>query len=474
MGTRIRVSATASFVGERLDRSGITNVPATPPGPTPDEVRTERSIALIRIAVVATVGLVYLSSSGLRPTLRPFPVSVLVVAALYSVWSLLARPYESMQLHRFQAATELVDVGLITLWCVATGGAQSDYWELYLVAIIAVAMRFSLVETVAATAGLALLYVGVMSVRGGIPETVLYSRLPLLVLFGFTLGILARQRRMHQEQRERLATIAEERSHALREERALVAQLRQVDLAKSEFVAVVSHEFRTPLATIIGVLGTLRTHGDALEPSIREEVLAGAQTQAQRLARLVEDLLTVSRIEDGAMPLDVQSTPPERLIFQAVEATHTADRVRVELNGVEAVPCDPDQIVRVLTNLIDNARKYSPEEGQIYVVVSQDEGWVTFRVRDEGKGIPADRRDEVFERFRRLSERPGTPGVGLGLYITRWMVEAHGGTIRVDEAPGGGADFNFTLPRRIVDQTAPARLGTQPERPERPAAITSV
>ncbi len=455
-----------------MDRSGITSAPARPIGPTPDEVRTERSIALIRMAVVAAVGVVYLAWAGNRLGLRPFAVSLLVIAAVYGVWSLLARPYESVQLNRFRAATLLVDVALITLWCLATGGATSEYWELFLVAVIAVAMRFSLIETVAATAGLALLYVGVMSIEGGISEAVLLARLPLLVLFGFALGVLARQRRIHQEQRELLATIAEERSHALREEQALVAQLREVDLAKSEFVAVASHEFRTPLATIIGVLGTIRTHGDALEPTIREELLAGAQTQAQRLARLVEDLLTVSRIEDGAMRLEVHSVAPERLIFQAVEASHTGDRVRVELNGVEEVPCDPDQLVRVLTNLIDNARKYSPDDGQIFVVVSQDATSVTFSVRDQGRGIAADRRDEVFDRFRRLSERPGKPGAGLGLYITRCLVEAHGGTIRVDEAPGGGADFNFTLPKRKAE--APAEQAPRAEPADQPAATTSV
>lgn len=461
-----------------MDRSGTTNAPLRARRVTPDEVRTERSIALIRMVVVAAVGVVYLAWAGDRPTLPSFTVSLLVVAAVYGVWSLLARPYEGVQLNRFRAATLLVDVALITLWCLATGGARSEYWELYLVAIIAVAMRFSLIETVAATAGLALLYVVVMSIEGGVSEAVLLSRLPLLVLFGFALGVLARQRRIHQEQRELLATIAEERSHALSEEQALVAQLREVDLAKTEFVAVVSHEFRTPLATIIGVLGTLRTHGDALVPTIREELLAGAQAQAQRLARLVEDLLTISRIEDGGMRLEVQSVAPERLIFQAVEASHTGDRVRMELNGVDKVPCDPDQLVRVLTNLIDNARKYSPDDGQIFVVVSQDATSVTFSIRDQGKGIPADRRDEVFDRFRRLSERPGKPGAGLGLYITRCLVEAHGGTIRVDEAPGGGADFKFTLPKRKAEQPSSAGKQAAPADQvaptEQPAATTSV
>ena len=122
-------------------------------------------------------------------------------------------------------------------------------------------------------------------------------------------------------------------------------------------------------------------------------------------------------------------------------------------------------MIRVLTNLIDNARKYSPPDGPIFVTVTEGPSTISVSVRDEGPGIPKERRAEVFDRFKRLGEKPQKPGAGLGLYITRSLVEAHGGTIRVDEAPGGGADFTFTIP-----QTE----GEQPVSADRPAATTTV
>jgi signal transduction histidine kinase len=417
------------------------------------------------MAVVAVVAVIYLSSTGIRPAVRPLAPSVLVLAAVYAFWSLLAHPDETMSTNRFQAATLLVDATLITLWCVATGGTNSEYWTLYLIALTAVAMRFSLMETFFSALGLAVLYVIVLSINGGASTAASMSRLLLLLIAGFTLGVMAQQRRTHQVQRELLAQIAEDRSQALAEEQALVAQLREVDLAKSEFVAVAAHEFRTPLSAILGVLSTLRTHGNGLDPSLREELLVGAETQAQRLARLVDDLLTVARIEDGALRVDMQPVEADWLVSHAIQVSRTGDRVRADLGGVQTIRCDADQMVRVLTNLIDNARKYSPPDGAIFVTVAEGPSTVSVSVRDEGPGIPKERRAEVFDRFRRLGEKPQKPGAGLGLYITRSLVEAHGGTIRVDEAPGGGADFNFTIPQAQRDR---------PVSPDRPAAATAV
>jgi signal transduction histidine kinase len=417
------------------------------------------------MAVVAVVAVIYLSSTGIRPAVRPLAPSVLVLAAVYAFWSLLAHPDETMSTNRFQAATLLVDATLITLWCVATGGTNSEYWTLYLIALTAVAMRFSLMETFFSALGLAVLYVIVLSINGSASTAASMSRLLLLLIAGFTLGVMAQQRRTHQVQRELLAQIAEDRSQALAEEQALVAQLREVDLAKSEFVAVAAHEFRTPLSAILGVLSTLRTHGNGLDPSLREELLVGAETQAQRLARLVDDLLTVARIEDGALRVDMQPVEADWLVSHAIQVSRTGDRVRADLGGVQTIRCDADQMVRVLTNLIDNARKYSPPDGAIFVTVAEGPSTVSVSVRDEGPGIPKERRAEVFDRFRRLGEKPQKPGAGLGLYITRSLVEAHGGTIRVDEAPGGGADFNFTIPQAQRDR---------PVSPDRPAAATAV
>ena len=117
---------------------------------------------------------------------------------------------------------------------------------------------------------------------------------------------------------------------------------------------------------------------------------------------------------------------------------------------MDPLVCDEDAIVRVLTNLLDNAKKYSPEDAPIVISVTQDDEVVRFSVRDAGPGIPPEDREAVFERFRRLGDGVEAPESGLGLYISRGLVEAHGGTVTIGDAPEGGAEFAFTLraPRR--------------------------
>jgi signal transduction histidine kinase len=133
------------------------------------------------------------------------------------------------------------------------------------------------------------------------------------------------------------------------------------------------------------------------------------------------------------------------LIADAARASSTADRLRVEVDPPGRVVCDADATVRVLTNLLDNARKYSPDGTPIRVTVSTDDRRVRFSVQDAGRGIAERDREAIFERFRRADDS-GAPGAGLGLYISRGLVRAHGGELEVSDASGGGARFTFWLP----------------------------
>lgn len=417
-------------------------------------LRTERSIALLRAGVLIVATGIYVASIGIRRSIGPLALSILAVAAVYSLWMLLARPYERYAPARFGAAALVLDAGLITLWCYGTGGPRSEFWTLYLMVIISVAMRYDVLEVVGSALGLAALYVAVMAVGGGLPASSLLLRPTLILMTGFAVGVLARQRRTSQEERAVMEGLAEERRRALAEEQAFVERLRQVDLAKTEFVAVAAHEFRTPLAAIVGVLGTMLTRGDSLDPAVKAELLEGASAQARRLSRLVEDLLTVSRIENGALPIELRIEDAEHLVMDAVRSAGMENVTSVELNGVEWVTCDADRLVRVLTNLLDNARKYSPPGATVSLTVGCGDGVVRFAVADRGPGIPSEQRERVFDRFRRLTDSSETPGTGLGLYIARGLVEAHGGIIRVDEAEGGGAEFVFTIP--IPEDPGPA------------------
>ena len=185
------------------------------------------------------------------------------------------------------------------------------------------------------------------------------------------------------------------------------------------------------------MLSTLKEHGAVLEDRVRVDLIDGAEGQAERLTRLVEDLLTVSRIQDGVLRLSMEPVDLGDLIADAARASGTAERLRLGPDAPAQVVCDADAIVRVLTNLFDNARKYSPEGTPIEVRVTRDDRRVTVDVGNAGSGIAPEDREAIFERFRR-ADGSGAPGAGLGLYISRGLVRAHGGELEVGDVPQGG------------------------------------
>lgn len=412
-----------------------------------DALRTERWIAVVRVAVVAVVIAISLVSGLAQEHPHSFLVpAVLGLATVYAVWGLVAfGPQEPSLLVR--TLVLLVDLAFVTVWVLVTGGASSDSWALYLIVVISAGMRFDLVSTMGVAAGVDVLYGTLVLVDRGLPRELVLHRLSLVIITGFAVGMLAQQRALHRRRGRELQVEVEARGRELSRHQAEVERLRRVDSAKSEFVAVAAHEFRTPLAAIIGVLSALRDHDAALTPQHRLELIDGAAGQARRLARLVDDLLTISRIEDGALRLAPVPTDPRQLLSEAAQASGMAGRLVISIGRVGKVRCDPDAAIRVLTNLLDNARKYGPADSKVRISVELDGEMVRFRVADEGPGIPAEDRQGIFERFRRLEDGTTKPGSGLGLYICRGLVEAHGGTISVGEAPGGGAEFTFTLPR---------------------------
>jgi signal transduction histidine kinase len=411
-------------------------------------LRSERSIALIRIAIVGVVMWIYLSSLGIRRSLGPSAIVILALAGLYGVVSLIALVTGELPSMRARLVTLIVDILLITLWVQATGGPKSEFWTLYLIVVVSAALRFRLLETLGVALGVTILHLSVTFAQdGGLARDQLIYRPTLMIATGFAVGVLAYQRAVHRRERIALEALVNSRAAELGEERAEVERLRRVDLKRSEFVAVAAHEFRTPLAAVLGVLSTLKAHGNDLGDDVKNELIEGAQAQAERLARLVDDLLTASRIEDGVLRLHPERVKPRTLVADAERASGTVGRVQTELHRVDPVVCDADAIVRVLTNLLDNAKKYSPDDAPIVIAVTQNDAVVRFAVRDGGPGVKTEDRDTVFERFRRLGSN-GKPGAGLGLYITRGLVEAHGGTVTVGDAPEGGAEFAFTLPRR--------------------------
>jgi signal transduction histidine kinase len=246
---------------------------------------------------------------------------------------------------------------------------------------------------------------------------------------------------------------------------ATVQRLRELDEMKSDFVAITSHELRTPLSGIRGFVDMLLRRGDDLTTEQRNEYLGIVLTQADRLIRLVDDLLVVSRVEGGSLTLEPSELEVRPLLRQVMDALGDASGRLVVEEGPDAprrIVADPNRLVQVLTNLAHNAVKFSPPDATVTLRWRMPvEGTVAFDVIDRGAGIPDDDLERIFERFhQRESSMTHTEGFGLGLYITKLLAEAMGGWVDVTSAVGTGSTFTVTLPS--------ARSLPEPARP--PAA----
>ncbi len=263
-----------------------------------------------------------------------------------------------------------------------------------------------------------------------------------------------------------------------RYEAAAETSKRMEDVAqmKTDFVSVVSHELRTPLTSIIGSLATLARPELAPQEPAARDLLHSARTQSDRLRRLIEDLLMVSRIDNNALP---QHPVPVQLRMFVDETTAmipgAEGLVRSSVHKDVGIEVDPDHLSRILRNLIENALKYAPN--QIIDIAAQQTGTtVRIQVIDHGEGIREDLRDVAFERFAQLAPAATRHqgGTGLGLWIVRSLTEAMGGLIELTDTPGGGATFTVTLPLRagfMTNRADPefAPLSNVPGRPARGA-----
>jgi PAS domain S-box-containing protein len=231
-----------------------------------------------------------------------------------------------------------------------------------------------------------------------------------------------------------------------------ISECREVERAKDEFISIVSHELRTPLTSIRGSLGLLAGGVLTTAPDKAERMLEIAIHNTDRLVRLINDILDIERIESGRVQLDCRPCLAARLVDEAVDTMRAAAlQAGVTLHvrdGDEMLWADPDRVLQTLTNLISNAIKFSPPGATVWLEYEPCDGDVIFRVRDEGRGIPADSLERVFERFAQIdsSDARDKGGTGLGLTICRSIVEQHGGRIWGESVLGQGTTFLFTLP----------------------------
>ena len=231
-----------------------------------------------------------------------------------------------------------------------------------------------------------------------------------------------------------------------------ISERKKLEKMKQEFVSTVSHELRTPLTSIRGSLSLLA--GGALGdlPDEAKDVVVIAERNTVRLIALINDILDLERVEAGKVQLKLEEIPLAAVVERSLESvrgfaeqqgiTITAPATETRVVG------DLDRLVQVLVNLLSNAVKFSPPAGTVAVEVAERDGYAEVSVRDQGRGVPAHRREAIFERFEQVesSDARQKGGSGLGLAICKAIVEAHGGTIGVEDANGGGAQVVFTLP----------------------------
>jgi PAS domain S-box-containing protein len=234
-----------------------------------------------------------------------------------------------------------------------------------------------------------------------------------------------------------------------------ITRERQVERLKADFIATVSHELRTPLTPIKGYADLLRRKGDSLSPERRNEFLGVISDRCDHLARLVEDLLLASRISatEGSAPAHVEMGSEDLCtLVRRTAGDFGLEGQRVQLALADTaieVACDPTRVIQVLGNLIGNALKYSSPGTPVQVVLGRDEQDAYVDVVDEGRGIPADQLERVFDKFHRVEDsmRMTTGGTGLGLYIARQLATAMGGSVTCTSSLGVGSVFRLTLPR---------------------------
>jgi signal transduction histidine kinase len=238
-----------------------------------------------------------------------------------------------------------------------------------------------------------------------------------------------------------------------------VTMIQQLSRARREMIANISHELNTPITTI-GLLIETLTGGAIEKPDVREKMLSNVRAEAETLSQLVQEMRDLSLIESRQMPIKLVPTELAPLIRKSVDPLfHLSDRknqiITYDVPPDIMVYADEHQVPRVIKNIVHNAIKFSPEDGEILVYAWQGEGEATIQVKDSGIGISEVDLPRIFERFFQ-ADQSRQQGTGLGLAIARHIILGHGGRIWAENNPDGGSSFFFTLPLEKLSEGHPA------------------
>jgi two-component system phosphate regulon sensor histidine kinase PhoR len=230
-----------------------------------------------------------------------------------------------------------------------------------------------------------------------------------------------------------------------------ITRLREAEQLKDDFLSLISHEFRTPLTAINGGAKLLADAGDAIDSETRAELLHDIVTESKKLDQMLANMLSMAAIMAGRLtPLaePVLIDPIARRTSAEVAATAPNHRFVIQIEpGLPAAEGDAELLIQVMRNLYENAVKYSPQGGTVLTTAETDGRWVRVQVHDNGIGLAPEAVPDLFQRFRRTGMDPTIRGMGLGLYLSRMLIEAQGGSIRASSAgPGKGSTFTISLP----------------------------
>ncbi len=275
--------------------------------------------------------------------------------------------------------------------------------------------------------------------------------------------------------RGNLDQIVRQRTRALAESeaqlRAKNVELERQSLIRTEFISIAAHELRTPLTSIVGYLELFYEGRFGVLPALAERPLASVRRGAHRLKRLVDDMLSISRIDGGRMTLNREPVDLGEMVQNVVAellplAAARKQKLEAKIDTVASVDADRDKLHQIAVNLVSNAIRYTPESGEISISVDEAPlarypgGWARLRVRDNGIGISEEDRQRVFDPFlhpmpvrHHTSSLPDS--AGLGLYIARGLIELHGGLITVDSQPEVFTEFTVLLPFKHAVRASP-------------------
>jgi two-component system phosphate regulon sensor histidine kinase PhoR len=230
-----------------------------------------------------------------------------------------------------------------------------------------------------------------------------------------------------------------------------LTRIRRLETVRRDFISNISHDLRTPLASLKALTETLRD-GALQDPKAARRFLGRIEIEVDALTQMAGEVLELSRIESGQVPLQLKPVPATSLLISAADRMRAqAERAGLTLNlgpdqELIEVLADPPRLEQVLVNLIHNAVKFTHPGGVVLLAARAETGFVCFSVSDNGAGIPTDDLERIFERFYKADRARSGGGTGLGLSIARHLVEAHGGKIWAESREGQGSTFYFTIP----------------------------